>query len=68
MPATGALDALKPFAWLAAIAFLVGFVSYLALGRPAHAVAPFAEADYPAAASGEASWPTSEEWNVPKHI
>ena len=68
MPATSALDALKPFAWLAAIAFLVGFVSYLALGRPAHTLVPFEEAGYPVAAPGEASWPTSDEWNVPKHI
>ena len=67
MPATGAFDALKPFAWLAAIAFLVGFISYLALGRPAHAVAQI-DAGYPAAVSDEASWPTSDQWNVPKHI
>ncbi|HEY8573896.1 hypothetical protein [Phenylobacterium sp.] len=67
MPTAGAFDALKPFVWLAAIAFLVGFVSYLAFGHPAQAVAQDA-AGYSPAVSGEASWPTSEEWNVPKHI
>ena len=67
MPAAGALDALKPFLWLAAIAFLVGFFSYLALGRPAHAVAQD-DLWNPPVSAGEASWPTSDEWNVPKHI
>lgn len=63
MPTSGAFDVLKPFAWLAAIAFLVGFLSYFALGRPAEAIAPNHE-PWSAAVSG----PSSDEWNVIKHI
>lgn len=66
MPSSGAFDALKPFAWLAAIAFAVGFLSYLALGGASQAVAQ--DASNPAAASDPASWPTSEDWNVAKRI
>lgn len=66
MPTSGAFDALKPFAWLAAIAFAVGFLSYLALGAPTQAVAM--DATYPAAVSDQASWPTSDDWNVAKRI
>ena len=52
----------RPFAWLAALAFLVGFVSYLALGHPATAVAK--DRLETLAASG----PSSAEWNLPKKI
>jgi hypothetical protein len=55
-------DVLRPFAWLAAVAFLVGFVSYLALGHPSAAVAD--DRPQPAAVSG----PSSDDWNLPKHI
>lgn len=54
--------ALRPFLWLAAVAFLVGFVSYLALGRPGVAVAGQAYSQAPVSA------PVSDEWNIPKHI
>ena len=68
MTATGAFDILKPFAWLAAVAFLVGFVSYLTLGRPAAASA-HAETTYSAPVAGEASWPAaSDEWDFAKEI
>lgn len=68
MPTAGAFDILKPFAWLAAAAFLVGFVSYLALGRPAVAGA-HAETAYSAPVAGEASWPAaSDEWDFAKQI
>lgn len=59
---TGALSILKPFAWLATIAFVSGFLGYLALG---HAPRAFAQIDVPATA---ASWPASDDWNLPKHI
>jgi hypothetical protein len=59
---SGTLDVVRPFAWLAVIAFLVGFVSYLALGHPTPA-----QADDSARAAA-ASGPSSDEWNLPKHI
>jgi hypothetical protein len=57
-------EALKPYLWLAAIAFVVGFMSYLAIGsaRPAGA---HETVDIPAAAIAA---PMSDEWNVPKRI
>ena len=64
MTKAGAIDVVRPFAWLAAIAFLVGFVSYLALGQPRLAPAQADDAARPAAASG----PSSKDWNLPKHI
>jgi hypothetical protein len=60
---TGALDFLKPFAWLATVAFLVGFVSYLALGQPSPA-----RADPPAHHAAVVSFPASDVWNLPKQI
>lgn len=63
MPTNGAFDVLKPFAWLAAIAFVVGFFSYLVLGQPSQAVAQDHE-PWSAAVSG----PSSDEWNIIKHI
>jgi hypothetical protein len=59
---TLALEALKPFLWLALAAFLVGFVSYLALGRPSPAIAQDEMVQAPASA------PVSDEWNLPKRI
>ena len=61
---SGALDVFRPFAWLALIAFLVGFVSYLALGEPSYAVA--GEEIVPAYASD--SGPVSDDWNIARHI
>jgi hypothetical protein len=60
----GALDVLKPFAWLAAIAFLVGFCSYLVLGHPSPAIAQEGAYAAPSAVSG----PASDDWNLPKRI
>lgn len=57
------MEALKPYLWLAAIAFLVGFASYLTLGGAAPAVAP-----EKAAWSSTVSAPVSDEWNLPKRI
>ena len=62
MPATNVFEIARPFAWLAAFAFLVGFVSYLALGRPA--VAANEHRVQTLAASG----PSSQDWNLPKRI
>jgi len=63
MPATNIFEIARPFAWLAASAFLVGFVSYLALGRPAAAAAQHAPQGAIAA-----SGPSSQDWNLPKRI
>jgi hypothetical protein len=62
-------EVLRPYLWLAAVGFLIGFMTYLAMGRPAgeYALAPQAEPAIitaPAAASG----PASAEWNLPKRI
>jgi hypothetical protein len=62
MSAYNLFEIARPFAWLAALAFLVGFVSYLALGRPATAAAQHRPETI--AASG----PSSAEWNLPKKI
>ena len=62
MPTVNLFEIARPFAWLAALAFLVGFVSYLALGRPATAAAQ--DRLETIAASG----PSSAEWNLPKKI
>ena len=56
-------EVLKPYLWLAAIAFIVGFISYITLGAPSPAVAQEDEV-WPAAASA----PVSDEWNLPKRI
>lgn len=58
----GAFVFLKPVVWLAAIAFVVAFLGYLAV-RPPTQIRAQGE-PRPAAASG----PASEEWNLPKHI
>jgi hypothetical protein len=60
-------DVIKPFAWLAAIAFVVGFLSYLALGQPAEAL-PQTAGPYAGAGSGEVSWPASDDWDFAKRI
>lgn len=62
---TAAAEVLRPFLWLAALAFLVGFVSYLALGRPVVTAATAAQEEaWPARVSA----PVSDDWNTPKHI
>ena len=62
MPPLNLFEITRPLAWLAAFAFLVGFVSYLALGRPAIAASPHM------AQALAASGPASDEWNLPKKI
>ena len=58
----GLLHALKPYLWLAAAAFLVGFLSYAGLeARPAP---PQAEELSPPRVAA----PMSDDWNLPKHI
>ena len=64
MTGAGAVDVMRPFVWLATIAFLVGFFSYLALGHPTPAQAHAGDGARAAATSG----PASKDWNLPKHI
>lgn len=59
---SGAFAFLRPFAVLAAFAFVAGFFGYLALGQPSRAVA---QIDMRPAAT---SFPASEDWNLPHHI
>jgi hypothetical protein len=56
-------DLFRPFLWLAAIAFVVGFAGSLAFGG-ASAVAAGHQRAQAAAVSG----PASDEWNLPKRI
>jgi hypothetical protein len=62
MPTVSAFKIARPFAWMAALAFLAGFVTYLALGHPATA------ASHHSAQAITASGPSSDEWNLPKKI
>jgi hypothetical protein len=53
----------KPFAWMALVAFLVGFASFFLFGEPTQTFGQ-EPASWPAAVSG----PSSDDWNVVKHI
>jgi hypothetical protein len=64
MKTTAFLDLVRPFLWLAAIAFLTGFVSYLAIGGGATAFAESHHRSSPEMISA----PTSDDWNLPKRI
>lgn len=61
--ASPAADLAKPFAWLAALAFLLGFIGYLVLAAPVVAHA----SDAPTAARA-ISGPLSADWNLRKAI
>ena len=63
MRTTAPFNILRPFLWLAPIAFLVGFVGCLALGGDATAFAKSQPHSVPAVSA-----PASEDWNFPKHI
>ncbi len=60
---TGAAQVLKPFAWLALVAFLVGFFGFLAVNPPPRALAAHADSE-----ASLTSGPASADWNLPKHI
>jgi hypothetical protein len=63
MPTSVVFDMLKPFLWMALAAFLVGFCSYFLFNEPSQFAAEQAE-PWSASVSG----PSSDEWNVVKHI
>jgi hypothetical protein len=62
MSASGLSDVLRPFLWLALAAFLVGFLSYLAVGGATASARP--EATY----APRVSAPVTGEWNLPKRV
>jgi hypothetical protein len=64
MDTTATFKIISPVIWLAAVAFMVGFIGYLALGLGATAVAHSHPRPHAAMVSG----PASEAWNLPKHI
>jgi hypothetical protein len=64
MSSHAVFEIVRPFLWLAAIAFLTGFVSYLAIGGGATAFANSQHRSSPETISA----PTSEDWNLPKRI
>ena len=55
----------RPLALVAVVAFVIGFLAYVAVGRPlpAQDEAAAAVSAEPALAS-----PASDDWNLPKHI
>jgi hypothetical protein len=63
MSVSDLLEAMRPFLWLALAAFLVGFLSYVVVGG-AGAAARVAPVDYAPVASA----PSSDDWNMPKHV
>lgn len=61
---TATFKIFSPVIWLAAVAFMVGFISYLALGGGIRIPAEIRQ-DSPAAL---VSGPASGDWNLPRHI
>ena len=56
------MDVARHFAWLAALAFLIGFLSYLALGQPSQSWA------FKPPTASAVSAPAADAWNLPKEI
>lgn len=63
MQATTEKNPVRPFAWLAMLAFLVGFIGYLAVSAPV--VATVYDAPPEAA---RISGPVSAEWNIERRV
>lgn len=57
-------DLFKPYLWLAAIGFAIGFLSYVAVGPASSNVT----VDLPSGWASQASAPASDDWNFPKAI
>ena len=64
MSKTATFKIFSPVIWLATVAFMVGFVGYLALGGAAQAFAGSHQASPAELVSG----PASQAWNLPKHV
>jgi hypothetical protein len=54
----------KPYLWLAAIGFAVGFMSYVAV----HPATSNVTLELPSGWASAASAPASDDWNLPKEI
>lgn len=64
MDATSAdKNPVRPFAWLAALSFLIGFIGYLAVSAPVVATV-YEDRPEPARVSG----PVSDEWNIERRV
>ena len=64
MTATATFKIFFPVIWLAAVAFMVGFVGYLAFGGATELLA----SSHPASPAELVSGPAWGDWNVPKKI
>jgi hypothetical protein len=63
MPVTTTFELVRPFLWLAAAAFMIGFVSCLVFAGPTASAQSHPNVQ-PAVISG----PSSAQWNLPKRI
>jgi hypothetical protein len=54
----------RPFVWLATLAFLIGFIGYLAVSVPVVATVYDERPAKPARVSG----PVSAEWNIERRV
>lgn len=54
----------RPFAWLATLAFLIGFIGYLAVSAPVVATVYDERPVEPSRVSG----PVSDEWNIERLV
>jgi hypothetical protein len=58
-------DLFKPYLWLAAVGFVLGFLSYVVANPAAQSQVTL---DLPTTWAAQASAPASGEWNFPKEI
>ena len=63
MPISATFELIRPFLLLAAVAFMIGFVSCLILSGPTASAQAHPNVQ-PAIVSG----PASDDWNLPKRI
>jgi hypothetical protein len=63
MPVTATFELVRPFLLLAAVAFMIGFVSCLIFAGPTASARSHPNVE-PAVISG----PASDDWNLPKRI
>ena len=63
MPVSATFELVRPFLLLAAVAFMIGFVSCLVFAGPTTSVQAHPNVE-PAVISG----PASDDWNLPKRI
>jgi hypothetical protein len=64
MPVSATFELVRPFLLLAAVAFMIGFVSCLVFGGPTITSVQAHPNVEPAVISG----PASDDWNLPKRI